>query len=102
MVPTITLEKNLLLDREFQKSEFKEMYIEDLRNRHLHNIEHNLYISALLNHVPSSLSLGYMLKEGLGTNKNCSSALGFYMHGLKESKIKIFEFPSEYRDTRTF
>lgn len=61
-----------------------------LNNSHLHNVEQNLYLSSLLGHKGAAVTLGYMFKHGIGTDKNCSAALINYLAAMKKMKVDEF------------
>ncbi len=62
----------------------------DMDSHHLHNTEHNLYLASIFGQVPAKLSLAYMLKDGISTDKNCSAAMGYYLSAIKNIKIDTF------------
>jgi hypothetical protein len=73
-----------------------------MKSHHLHNVEHNLYLSALLGHTSAKLTMGYLLKEGIGMQKNCSVAAAYYLSAIRSTKIESLEYPSEYDDATNF
>lgn len=55
-----------------------------------------------MGHSSAKLSLAYMLKDGIGTNKNCSAALAYYLSEVRENRVDVFQFPSDYQDESNF
>lgn len=47
-------------------------------------------MASLYGQVPAKLSLAYMLKDGISTDKNCSAAMGYYLSAIKNIKIDTF------------
>ena len=64
-------------------NEEREDIIADIDTHHLHNIEHNLFLASLMGHSPSKVTLAYLLKDGIGTDKNCSAALAYYLSNVR-------------------
>ena len=58
-----------------------------LEQSHLYNAESNLFMSSALGYHPASLVLGYMNKLRLGTSKNCTAALAYYLSVVKGTYI---------------
>ena len=58
-----------------------------MNTSHLHNIEHNLYLSSILGNSAAEISMAYMFKEGIGTEKNCSASLAYDLSVIKQKKI---------------
>jgi hypothetical protein len=47
-------------------------------------------LASILGQTPAKLSLAYMLKDGISTEKNCSAAIAYYLSVLKNTKIDTF------------
>lgn len=62
----------------------------DMESHHLHNTEQNLYLASVLGHTPARLTLAYLLRHGINVEKNCSSALAYYLSTVKSSKVDVF------------
>jgi hypothetical protein len=63
---------------------------------HLYNAESNLFMSSALGYHPASLVLGYMNKLRLGTSKNCTAALTYYLSVVKGTYVDEFYFRQLY------
>ena len=55
-----------------------------------------------MDHSPSKVTLAYLFKDGVGTNKNCSAALAYYLSNIRENRVEVFQFPSDYTDSGSF
>lgn len=53
-------------------------------------------MSSALGYHPASLILGYMNKLRLGTSKNCTSALAYYLSVVKGTYVDEFYFRQLY------
>jgi hypothetical protein len=61
----------------------------EMKLHHLHNKEHNLYISSLNGYNPSKLMMAYMFKNGIGTWKNCTTA-SYYLSSIRSTKVERY------------
>lgn len=64
------------------------MLLKYLQQSHLYNAESNLFMSSALGFHPASLILGYMNRQRLGTPKNCTSALAYYLSVIKDTYVE--------------
>ena len=101
LTPGIAIKNGIKLNV-LPATELEGVLFQDIDSHHLHHIEQNLYLASLLGNSPAKLTLAYMLKNGVGTDKNCSAALAYYLSDLRETKVEIFEFPSDYQDAGNF
>jgi TPR repeat protein len=76
--------------------------LEYLKEQRFVGVEHNLFLSSMLGNPGASLMMGNMLKEGLGMEKNCTSALAYYFSVIKESIVDTYEFRHGYSDEASF
>lgn len=85
LVPTTTIKRNLEDQQSKGNKDYLQMknVINYMNSSHLNNVEHDLYLSSLLGHRGATLTLAYMLKEGIGMEKNCSASLSYYLYSLK-------------------
>lgn len=76
--------------------------LEYLRDQRFIGVEHNLFLSSMLGNPGASLMMGNMLREGLGMDKNCTSALAYYLSVIKDSIVDTYEFRNGYTDDSNF
>ncbi len=53
-------------------------------------------MSSALGYHPASIVLGYMNKHRLGTSKNCTAALAYYLSVIKSTYVDEFIFRQVY------
>jgi TPR repeat protein len=53
-------------------------------------------MSSALGFHPASLVLGYMNRNKLGTPKNCTAALAYYLSVIKDTYVESFYFRQVY------
>lgn len=49
-----------------------------------------LFMSSSLGFHPASLTLGYMIRNRLGTTKNCTAALAYYLSVIKDTYVEEY------------
>ena len=67
-----------------------------LTQSHLYNAESNLFLASANGFHPASLVLGYMNRNRLGTSKNCTTALAYYLSAIKQTYVEDFVFRQVY------
>lgn len=67
-----------------------------LQQSHLYNAESALFMSAALSFQPASLVLAYMNRNRLGTPKNCTTALAYYLSVVRDTYVDSFIFRQVY------
>lgn len=74
----------------------QELLLRYLQQSHLSNAEGNLYMSSAYNFDPASLVLGYMNRNRLGTSKNCTAALAYYLSVVQNTYVDSYLFRQIY------
>jgi hypothetical protein len=46
--------------------------------------------------------MAYMFKNGIGTEKNCTTAASYYLSSIRSTKVERFTFLLEYSDKTNF
>lgn len=92
LVPDKMLEANI----EAARSPPHQALLKYLQQSHLYNAESALFMSAALAFQPSSLVLAYMNRNRLGTSKNCTSALAYYLSVVRDTYVESFLFRQVY------
>lgn len=67
-----------------------------LQQSHLYNAESALFMSSALSFQPASLVLAYMNRNRLGTSKNCTTALAYYLSVVRDTYVDSFSFRQVY------
>lgn len=73
-----------------QRDRAQEALYKHLKQSHLNNGEHNLFMAAAMGHDPASLVLGHMNREAFGTSPNCTTALAYYLAVLKRTLFEPY------------
>jgi hypothetical protein len=74
----------------------QQILLKYLQQSHLYNAESNLFMSSAKGYHPSSLILAYMNRNRLGTSKNCTTALAYYLSVIKDTYVESFYFRQVY------
>ena len=73
-----------------------------LEQSHLYNVESSLYMSSALGFDPASIALGFLNKNRLGTSKNCTASLAYYLSVIKNTYVESFIFRQVYTFADSF
>ena len=79
-----------------ERTKPQELLMRYLQQSHLYNAESNLYMSSAYGFDPASLVLGYMNRNRLGTNKNCSASLAYYLSVIQNTYVESFFYRQIY------
>jgi TPR repeat protein len=78
------------------RSKAESLLLKYVQQSHLFNTESSFFMSAAFSYDPAAITLGYMNKNRLGTNKNCSSSLAYYLAAIQRNYIEGYEFRQVY------